>query len=278
MFINLFLTLSTVFALQSKFDKNSVISKVSSVLENLAGLETHSKDLYKSSSSYCDSLSASTKSSVSQINLLVSDLSYTLDSIITPTLMQQRYRKMDLEQKMSLNRNDRKSLQEEAENESKHNEKIQTWIASTIKLAEKLENSAKTSALMNSLTQLQKSYETSSLNKEVDAKLEELFVEFRNEYSKSSPTIIGLESQTQEIHEKLKELNTKVEKYQDQNNLLSAWCKVAKSRVDSESKEREKQVYAISIFHQILVDMNGELADYVLDRVKNGFKAVENVI
>ena len=190
--------------------------------------------------------------------------------------MQTRYRKMDVEEKMNQNRNERNLLRELSTNDKKHREAVAEWIHSAIELADTVEDVHDIDNIKQQLAQLQRNLEnTPSVDTEIDGKLEELFIQFRNEYTSSTPQIIKLELQSSQLAEEIGQVGEKIEFYQSEENALKEWCKVQDNRHNNELKKREQQIYLASIFSQILTDMGGEMAEYVIERVNSALTSAQ---
>lgn len=254
------------------FDTISVQTHVSEVISSLERTDLSSASLFASASTICADFSNEIERNIAETSKKVGDLTYLLQAQVNPQLMKTRYRKMDVEQKMNENRIERKMLKEASENEKNHKNTLVDWVNSALQIAENDVNSLE---VQKKLVQLKNNLlESQDFDAEIDQKLEELFIQFRNEYTSSTPMIIKLEVQVSQLSEEIENFNGKIKKYQEEEDILKKWCKVQNTRFEKEHEQRERQVNSASIFNQILVDMGGELADYVMERVNSALETI----
>ncbi|OMJ96129.1 hypothetical protein SteCoe_306 [Stentor coeruleus] len=252
--------------LASGFDSLSVQSKFSSILENLESLETSTKSTYRSIQSYCECQLSKSESSISQITQQISDTSFKISSVTMPKLMQRRFRKMDVEEKMDLNRKERSENSALFKQVDDHVESQKQKINNLIN---EIQGSSVFGYLESNLNNLINLLEKNKNGFDiVDERLEALFVQFRNEYTGATPFIIDLEAEIDELNEQLIELKDELKDLEEEYQLFKDWCKGQKKGLDDVFNMHETQSKSAKLFDQVLVDLDGELADYVMQRVQ----------
>lgn len=248
------------------FDSLSVQSEFSSILDNLESLESSTKSTYRSIQSYCDCQLSKFESSISEITQQISDTSFKLSSVTMPKLMQRRFRKMDVEEKMDLNRKERSGNSAFSIQVSNHAETQKQGIQDLIK---EIQGSSVFGHLESNLNTLIDLVEKNKNGfDEVDDKLEALFVQFRNEYTGATPFIIDLEAEVDDLHEQLGELKDELKDAEEEHQQYKDWCKGQKKGLDDVLNMHEIQNKSAKLFDQVLVDLDGELAEYVMERVQ----------
>ncbi|OMJ88335.1 hypothetical protein SteCoe_9748 [Stentor coeruleus] len=256
------------------FDHLSVQSKFSSILENLESLESSSKSTSRSIQSYCDCQLSKSESSISQISQQISDTSFKLSSVTMPKLMQRRFRKMDVEEKMDLNRKERSENSFLSNQVNNHVESQKQGINDLINEIQGSSVFGHLESNLNNLINLLGKHKNGF--DAVDERLEALFVQFRNEYTGATPFIIDLEAEVDELNEKLGELKDELKDAEEEHQLFKDWCKVQKKELDEVINMHEIQSKSGKLFDQVLIDLDGELADYVIQRVQESLNKLNN--
>ena len=66
-----------------------------------------------------------------------------------------------------------------------------------------------------------------------------------------------------------------IELYQSKEKILQEWSKIKDDSYNDGLRKREQEIFLASIFSQILTDIGGEIAEYVIERVNSVLTSVK---